>query len=64
MWNASFKLTLFGCVISICCVGFASLDVVCDELNDCNDSMGLYEVPFSVSLLGFGIGTMLANFHV
>ena len=31
MWNASFKLTLFGCVISICCVGFASLD----ELNDC-----------------------------
>ena len=35
MWNASFKLPLFGCVISICCVGFASLDVVCDELNDC-----------------------------
>ena len=35
MWNASFKLSLFGCVISICCVGFASLDVVCDELNDC-----------------------------
>ena len=34
LWNASFKL-LFGCVISICCVGFASLDVVCDELNDC-----------------------------
>ena len=30
-----FKLTLFGCVISICCVGFASLDVVCDELNEC-----------------------------
>ena len=27
--------TVFGCVISICCVGFASLDVVCDELNDC-----------------------------
>ena len=25
---------------------------------------GLYEVPLSVSLLGFGIGTMLANFHV
>ena len=35
MWNASFKLTLFGCVIYIYCVGFASLDVVCDELNDC-----------------------------
>ena len=26
--------------------------------------MALYEVPLSVSLLGFGIGTMLANFHV
>ena len=26
--------------------------------------MGLYEVPLSVSVLGFGIGTMLANFHV
>ena len=26
--------------------------------------MGMYEVPLSVSLLGFGTGTMLANFHV
>ena len=26
--------------------------------------MGLYEVPLTVPLLGFGIGTMLANFHV
>ena len=26
--------------------------------------MGLYEVPLFVSLLGFEIGTMLANFHV
>ena len=26
--------------------------------------MGLYEVPLSVSLLGFGMRTMLANFHV
>ena len=26
--------------------------------------MGLYEVPLSVSLLGFGIRTMLANFDV
>ena len=32
MWNPSFKLTLSGCVVSICCVDFASLDVVCDEL--------------------------------
>ena len=27
-------------------------------------NMGLYEVPLSVSLLDFEIGTMLANFHV
>ena len=26
--------------------------------------MGLYEVPLSMSLLGFGKGTMLANFHM
>ena len=26
--------------------------------------MGLYEVPFSMSLLGVGMGTMLANFHL
>ena len=26
--------------------------------------IGMYEVPLSVSLLGFGIGTMLASFHV
>ena len=26
--------------------------------------MDLYEVPLSMSLLDFGMGTMLANFHV
>ena len=26
--------------------------------------MGLYEVPLSMSLLGFGTGTMLTNFHM
>ena len=26
--------------------------------------MSLYEVPLSMSLLGFGMGTMLANFHI
>ena len=26
--------------------------------------MGLYEVPLSMSLLSFGMGTMLANFHM
>ena len=26
--------------------------------------MGLYEVPLSMSLFGFGMRTMLANFHM
>ena len=26
--------------------------------------MGLYALPLSMSLLGFGMGTMLANFHM
>ena len=26
--------------------------------------MGLYEVSLSMSLFGFGMGTMLANFHM
>ena len=26
--------------------------------------MGLYEVPLSMSLLGFGMGTKLGNFHM
>ena len=26
--------------------------------------MGLYEVPLSMSLLGFGMGIMLASFHM
>ena len=31
-------------MISICCVGFASLDVVCDELNVCAWNPGLYQL--------------------
>ena len=26
--------------------------------------MGLYEMPLAMSLLGFGMGTMLSNFHM
>ena len=39
--NVSFKLTLYGCVVPVCCVGFATLDVVCNELNDCAWNLGL-----------------------
>ena len=31
-------------MISIYCVGFASLDVVCDELNDCAWNLGLWQL--------------------
>ena len=31
-------------MISICCVGFASLDVVCDERNDCAWNLGVVVV--------------------
>ena len=34
MRNASFIWTLYGCVVSVCCIGFAPLGVVCDELHD------------------------------
>ena len=34
MGNLSCKLTLYRCVVSVCCVGFESLDVVCNELYD------------------------------
>ena len=31
-------------MISICWVGFASLDVACDELNDCAWNLGLLQL--------------------
>ena len=30
-----FELTLYGCMVSVCCVGFSCFDVVYDELYDC-----------------------------
>ena len=43
MGNATFKLTLYGCVVSVCCIGFASLDVVSDELYDCAWNVCMYQ---------------------
>ena len=42
MRNDSFELT-YGCMFSVCCVGFASIDVVCDELHYCTWNPGLYQ---------------------
>ena len=37
--------------------------LVCKAITERRD-MGLYEVPMSMSLMGFGMGTMLANFYM
>ena len=39
--------------------GYSPVCAITDSMD-----MGLYEVPLSMSLLGFGMGTMLANFYV
>ena len=62
-------VTVEYCVLCQCCVGVFLL--LCKEegssplsaITERRD-MGLYEVPLSLSLLGFGVGTMLANFHM
>ena len=33
-------------------------------VSEITERRGLYKVPLSMSLLGFGMGTMLANFHM
>ena len=38
--DASFKLMLYGCMISVSCVGLVSLDAVCHELHDCTWNHG------------------------
>ena len=60
-----FVPVLRGCVWYVCCYVRKKLQYLCvfaiTEMRD----MGLYEVPLSsMSLLGFGMGTMLANFHM
>ena len=65
-------VTVKCCVLYPCCMGvfgmfavilgrqlFSSVFAITERRD-----MGLYEVPLSVSLLGLGIGPMLANFHV
>ena len=65
------SVTLECCIVYSCCVGvfvmfavmngrrlFSSVLAIAEIWN-----MGLYEVPLFMSLLGFWIETMLANFH-
>ena len=65
LFSVCSAVTVECCVLYPCCMGvfgmflFSSVFAITERRD-----MGLYEVPLSVSLLGFGIGTMLANFHV
>ena len=72
LFSVCSAVTVDCCVLYPCCMGvfgmfavmlgrrlFSSIFAITERRD-----MGLYEVPLSVSLLGFGIGTMLANFHV
>ena len=57
-----FVPVLHGCVWYVWCYVEKNARLQCLQL--LRVIMGLYEVLLSVSLLGFGIGTMLSNFHV
>ena len=69
LFNVWSSVTVECCVLYPCCVGACVCSYVRKKaLLQClqllRRDMGLYEVPLSTSLLGFGMGTMLANFHM
>ena len=51
------------CVWYVCCYVRKKALLPCIAITEMSD-MGLYEEPLSMFLLGFRMGTMLANFHV
>ena len=72
LFNVCSVIPVEWCILYPCCMGvfgmlavkqgrrlFSSVFAI-TEMKD----MGMYEVPLFKSLLGFGIGTMLANFHM
>ena len=70
LFNVCSGDTVECCVLYPCGVGgFGSL-LLCKEAGSSVFAitermyMGLYEMPLSMSLLGFGVGTMLDNIHV
>ena len=72
LFNVCNAITVECCVLYSCCVSvfgmFAvmyrrrlfSIVFLITEMRD----IGVYEVPLSMSLLGFGMGAMLATFHM
>ena len=72
LFSVCSAVTVECCILYQCCMGvfgmfavmygrrlFSSFFVITERRD-----MDLYEVPLFVSLLGFGIGIMLTNFHV
>ena len=58
-----FVRVLRGCVLYVCgYVRKKALLQLC-AITERRD-MGLYDVSLSMSFLGFGMGTMLVNFHM
>ena len=53
---------LHGCVWYVCCY-VRTKTLLQFEITEKRD-LSLYKVPLSMSLLSFGMGTMLANFHM
>ena len=72
LFSVCTAVTVECCVLYPCCMGvFGMLSVMLGRrlfssvvaINERRD-MGQYDVPLFVSLLGFWMGTILANFHV
>ena len=69
LYNVCSVVTVEYCALYPCCLGVFA--VLCKEEGSSPVSaiterrdMGLYEVPSYMFLLGYGMGTMLANFHM
>ena len=58
-----FVPVLRGCIWFVCCYVRKKDSSPVSEITERRD-IGLYEVSLSMSLLGFWMGTMLANFHM
>ena len=72
LFNVCSSVTVECCVLYPCFVGVFGMFAVMSgrrlfssvfAITERRD-MGLYEVPLSMSLLGYGMGSMLANFHI
>ena len=71
LFNVCSAITVECCVLYPCSVDVFDMLLLYREegsspvsLQLLRRDMGLYEVPLSMALMGFGMGTMLANFHM